>query len=181
MKVNIGDIDADGISLDMAEDIEGLNVSSPADGSGTDVFLTSPVDAHLVIKKSDSDIFVTGNLDADAKMRCARCLAEFKSHIHSDINLVLLKAVKEEEKEKELHEENLDVSYYAGEELDITEILREHILLELPIQPLCKPLCRGLCPKCGADLNKEKCSCPEEVHTDSRLMKLKEFKAEKAD
>ncbi len=175
MKVNIEDIDEDGLSLDIIENAADFSDIARDEG----IISILPVNAHLDIEKSDSDIFIKGYIDVDAKMRCARCLAEFKSHIHSDIDLIFLKTVQKEaqgEYGKELSIEDLDINYYSGEELVVTEILREQITLDLPIKPLCKPDCKGLCPRCGTDLNKEKCNCPEEKHIDARLKKLKEFK-----
>lgn len=172
MKVHIEDIGEDGLNLDIIKD-----AAECSDTFRDGVISISPVNAHLAIARSDSDIFVNGSIYADIKINCVRCLAQFDNHIHSDINLVFLKAVEEKlkEGEKELSKEDLDVNYYTGDELDITAILREQIVLDLPVKPLCKPDCTGLCPKCGADLNKWKCSCSEEKHIDTRLKKLKEF------
>ncbi len=64
--------------------------------------------------------------------------------------------------------------YYDGEELDITEDIRDMVILSLPMKPLCSDTCKGLCPKCGTNLNEEKCNCVlEEI--DPRLEKLREF------
>lgn len=176
MKVNIEDIDENGLRLDIIEDIsEFYDIFS-----GTGIISMSPVNARFDIEKSGSDIFIKGSLDADAKMRCSRCLVEFDGHIHSDIDLVFLKDVQKEATEgheKELSKEDLDINYYADEELDLAEILREQIALDLPAKPLCRPDCKGLCPRCGTDLNKGKCGCFEEKHIDARLKKLKEFKS----
>lgn len=175
MKVNIEDIDENGLNLDIIEDISGFSDIF----SDTGIISIAPVNARFDIEKSGDDIFIKGSLDADAKMRCSRCLVEFNGHIHSDIDLVFLKAVQNEAPdghEKELSKEDLDINYYADEELDLAEILREQIAIDLPAKPLCKTDCKGLCPKCGTDLNKGKCNCPEEKHIDARLKKLTEFK-----
>lgn len=175
MKVNIDDIDENGLNLDIIEDISGFSDIF----KDTGLISITPVNARFDIERSGSDLFIKGSLDADAKMRCSRCLVEFNSHIHSDIDLVFLKAVQKEAQEgyeKELSKEDLDINYYTDEELDVTEILREQIALDLPAKPLCRPDCKGLCPRCGTDLNKEKCGCPEEKHIDARLKKLTEFK-----
>ena len=61
--------------------------------------------------------------------------------------------------EMELDSEELDEDYFQGDELDLNVLLREQILLALPLKPLCREECRGLCRQCGANLNRESCSC----------------------
>ena len=76
---------------------------------------------------------------------------------------------------EELSPDDLDLDYYTGEIVDLESILREQIILMLPLKPLCDESCKGLCPHCGADLNLETCTCPADA-VDSpfaRLAKLK--------
>jgi uncharacterized protein len=63
----------------------------------------------------------------------------------------------------------------AGEEVDLEPLVRESVLLELPLAPLCADDCRGLCPQCGADLNEGECDCPA-VETDPRWAALDELR-----
>jgi uncharacterized protein len=77
-----------------------------------------------------------------------------------------------EEEEVELQEEDLNTAYYRDHVLDLGEMLREQFYLALPMRPLCRPDCQGLCPQCGADRNVEACQCQTEW-VDPRLSVLK--------
>ena len=74
----------------------------------------------------------------------------------------------------ELSDDDMDVSYYDGNEFDMAEVVREHLLLALPMNPLCAEACAGLCDQCGADLNEAACGCEEPV--DPRLAALADIK-----
>ena len=54
---------------------------------------------------------------------------------------------------------DLDLDYYTGESVDLESLLREQIILMMPLKPLCDENCKGLCPHCGANLNRETCTC----------------------
>jgi uncharacterized protein len=71
--------------------------------------------------------------------------------------------------------DDLDVSIYDGEKIDLTDLVREQILLDLPTQILCQEDCKGLCQKCGANLNEVNCNC-EENEIDPRWSALKNLK-----
>ncbi|MBM4294554.1 MAG: DUF177 domain-containing protein, partial [Deltaproteobacteria bacterium] len=61
--------------------------------------------------------------------------------------------------EEELTAADLDVDFISGENIDLQGIVREQIILSMPLKPLCHEDCRGLCPGCGANLNREACTC----------------------
>ncbi len=82
------------------------------------------------------------------------------------------KDAKHREEEVELHEEDLNTAYYRDHVLDLGDMLREQFYLALPMRPLCRPDCQGLCPQCGADRNVEACQCQSEW-VDPRLSVLK--------
>ncbi|MBI5682029.1 MAG: DUF177 domain-containing protein [Deltaproteobacteria bacterium] len=175
MKVKTEDINTDGLCLDIVEDLRKFDTAS--DDSRI-IRCLSPVNASIHIRRFGSEIYIDGFIDVDVILKCVRCLDEFECRIHSVLNRVFLKDSKERQKdgEQELSKEELDVNYYSGDELNILEIISEQIILDLPVQPLCRTDCMGLCPKCGADFNKGECNCTEERHIDARLKKLKEFK-----
>jgi uncharacterized protein len=77
--------------------------------------------------------------------------------------------------EAQLDAEDMDVSVFEGETLDLAEVVREQILLFLPEQVFCSGDCRGLCPKCGIDLNLKSCDCPQ-LEIDPRWAGLKDLK-----
>jgi len=131
-------------------------------------------DVHL--SKHGHDILVRGNLSGQLELTCSRCLEPFTAPAAIDFDLLLVPgpayaaAAKEE-----LSPDDLDLDYYTGEIVDLESILREQIILMLPLKPLCDESCKGLCPYCGANLNRETCNCKNDA-VDSpfaRLAKLK--------
>ncbi|RUA15270.1 MAG: DUF177 domain-containing protein [Clostridia bacterium] len=112
---------------------------------------------------------------AAVTMQCSRCLELFEQPIHIEIEEAFLpsvdlstgKAIEPEETDDALRIDKHHI-------LDLTELLRQSILLALPLTPLCKSDCAGLCPECGANLNYERCTCQHE-ETDPRWAALKIF------
>ena len=135
----------------------------------------SLVQAQLKIKKIDTQVVVNGNIWADAELQCSRCLKVFKSRISFPFEAVFypIEQLKEEEKH-ELKVEELDMGFYAKDELDLFDIIKEQIMLNLPMKALCNDSCKGICLRCGADLNAGDCSCSKK-DIDPRLVTLKKF------
>jgi uncharacterized protein len=76
------------------------------------------------------------------------------------------------EADREVTEDDLDTAFYRDGVIDLRELVREQIYLLLPMKPLCKEACAGLCPVCGTNLNTGSCDCPREWE-DPRLAPLK--------
>jgi len=94
-------------------------------------------------------------------------------------------ASEDEDDGIELTRDDLDVSFLtAGATvIRLEDVVREQALLQVPLRPLCRPDCAGLCQRCGADLNASDCGCPEDpaATTDARLLALAAFKKKPAD
>lgn len=175
MKINIiDDIPDEGLSLDLTEEGQALTELA---GGKLEYSFTSPVAVHLDLTKADGNVFVSGDIKTGISVPCSRCLNEFVLPFETDFSVFYMIG-KEEETEKELKPGDIDVNYLSGPELDTTEMVLAQITLEMPMQPLCKPECKGLCPRCGADLNRGECGCPQEEKVDPRFAKLKGFKVE---
>lgn len=95
-------------------------------------------------------VIVTGRFEGESPVRCARCLAEFKYKIGFDFA----------EYYKKQPEEGMYA--YQDETIDLTQMLEDNVVLGLPTKLLCREDCKGLCSRCGADLNKGTCSCVPE-------------------
>ena len=172
MKVDIHDILAEGLHLEIAEN--GNELQTTADK--VDFLILSPVSANLTLLKSDEEVFVRGNMASILRFRCARCLKEFDHKISSNIDIVYSMAPEHGIKEKELSQQEVDTNHLKDNEIDINAVLFEQLSLDIPLQPVCRIDCKGLCPKCGSDLNQGKCGCPATEHIDTRFTKLKELK-----
>lgn len=120
----------------------------------------------VVFTMTGDEITAQGALSVQAHGRCGRCLAEVTAPVSARVQLFLWPRAKFEtwEKQEEEDEEQLDtgaadVACYSGDSFDPDEDLREILLLETPQVFLCSEECKGLCPDCGADLNREACAC----------------------
>ncbi len=119
-----------------------------------------------------------GSLDASVETGCVRCLEPFVLKVRERLDLFYLpqsanrgpKKIKDEE--LELKEKDLAVSFYRDDKIDLTHMIREQVLLALPMKSLCNDDCRGLCPECGTNLNLSSCSCVRDT-VDPRLATLK--------
>lgn len=118
------------------------------------------------ISNAGDVLLLQAKLSARVKRVCGRCLKEFTAVTKAEIVEKFYPASAE-------NIEN-DAFVYDSDVIDITEPLREGLLLAEPIQALCKPDCRGLCPVCGADLNDGDCGC-DRFTVDPRLAALKQF------
>ncbi len=118
--------------------------------------ITFPETFRVTGSVKDMAGYITLNLEANVKYttNCARCLAPV-----SETKIInFSKTVVTEEIELQ-NEDNDDYILSKDGYIDADEALTEQILLELPLKHLCKEDCKGLCPKCGTDLNKGSCSC----------------------
>jgi len=104
--------------------------------------LEGPVRYDLFAQVVGRELLVRGRLDVPAAPRCARCGAFFSTSVRL-LSFLRSYALSE-----------------GVESVDLTEDIREDLLLGLPNFPLCSPDCKGLCPRCGRDLNRGPCGCP---------------------
>lgn len=173
MKINLDEIPESGLSLDVEDEGRALNELA---GGNLDFSFLTPVKAHLEISKHGRSFFISGDIKTEIRLNCSRCTKEFDYPYEAPFSAYYERAGKGGERDSELKPADLDVNFIEGGELDTAELLLGQIALELPMQPLCTPECRGLCPRCGADLNLGDCGCGGETRTDSRFAKLKDFK-----
>lgn len=108
---------------------------------------------------------VAGSIRADGDFECGRCLESMCMAVTADF------AERFVADGTTPNQADGDVGFYSGEELDITELVRETLLLAEPLTPVCSQECLGLCPQCGLNLNKDCCSCDRGA-VDSRLAVL---------
>ena len=137
MKINIQRIPPEG------EALRGAEPGSILDFVDENVKFESEIQYDFFAQIQGRALLVTGKLQTPATLRCGRCLKTFKRPIVVDQFVV--------------HQE------LAGEDfVDLTDSIREDILLQLPQRALCQENCRGLCVRCGADLNESACQCKAE-------------------
>jgi len=126
-------------------------------------FSRAAIHGLVSLAKHGHDILVRGHLEGELGLACSRCLEPLTAPVQADFDLLLAPAPSgEAPAEEELSAQQLDVDFYSGETVDLEAIIREQIILLIPLKPLCQEDCRGLCPHCGANRNRETCSCPAE-------------------
>lgn len=162
MKIDISNIlKANGISLNVEfnDIVEGL------DQIDDELVFNNPVDFKGIFVNIGGIIKMEGRIKTSYMAKCSRCLADFAKEI--DIE------VKEEfVPQEELKDD--DVYYYQAKSIELDKVLRDNIILSLPAKQVCSEECKGFCPVCGANLNKESCNCKKE-EIDPRMQALKDF------
>ncbi|MCK4911997.1 MAG: DUF177 domain-containing protein [Thermodesulfovibrionales bacterium] len=137
-----------------------------------------PVTAELdiIVQEVAGEFLVKGNVSASMELTCGRCLKEFKKDLALAIDLVYSRTneAEGEGKDHEVTAGELNTGFITGDELDLAEVVSEQLMLSMPMRPLCEEGCKGICPKCGADLNEKECGC-ETRSIDPRFQVLKEY------
>lgn len=128
----------------------------------------SPVEGDLRLESVVEGVLVTGSLHGEVTCRCARCLREFGTELSTELCELFAAPGHLEEEE--------DVYRVTGEEIDLEPMVRDELTLALPLNPLCRDDCKGMCARCGSDLNEGACDCVEDT-SDPRWAALDEVRA----
>ncbi|HHV39266.1 MAG TPA: DUF177 domain-containing protein [Tepidimicrobium sp.] len=143
------------------------------DFNGRRIKFLKPIGYEGEIYRVDGEKLLYLEIFYRYKEDCGRCLEPF---IRDDSTTITAKlSMKPEEL---VEDEDEDIIYYTDDRLNLQDHIIDTIILFLPMKPLCGDDCKGLCPKCGTNHNKEKCDCVVE-DIDPRLEKLKEFFSDK--
>jgi uncharacterized protein len=126
-----------------------------------------PLSGSLRLESVMEGILVTGSVDGATELQCARCLKAFGSEVEVEV-CELYTAPG--------HEAEDDAYRVKGTEIDLEPMLRDAVGLALPLNPVCRPDCAGLCARCGTDLNDGACDCVED-ESDPRWDALAELRA----
>ena len=120
-------------------------------------------------------VHFSGRLDARMQVECDRCLKPIEIPVDSRFKLEYVTAEDYQAQQAvELTEEDLDLSVFDGEVIDIDELVTEELLLAVPDHVLCNDNCKGICPVCGVDRNSVDCVC-QTAEVDPRWAGLKEL------
>ena len=149
----------------------------------TGVVLSSPFKAEGVaelLPDSGDQVRIQGRVTADLETECDRCLGRATFHIDAPFDLFYKpQTAAPEEDEVALDAGEVEIGFYEMPGLELEDILREQVLLRLPMQRVCKETCKGICPICGLNRNENACQC--EAHSgdgapgDNRWMALKDI------
>ncbi|MGH7351949.1 MAG: YceD family protein, partial [Candidatus Methylomirabilales bacterium] len=154
MFVDIARIPAEGL------DVQFRGTEDFLDPSGEWVRLLRPVEAALHFCRNPTGILVRGQISSDLQLHCSRCFELFTFPIREGFEVQYRGPLGAEVgEERELGHEELDVDFLDSSRINVEGLVRENVLLTLPVQALCHDECRGLCPQCGINLNRETCPC----------------------
>jgi uncharacterized protein len=174
----VADITAEGLSLVGEVTAEELGLTE------ADAVVRGPLSVSLDLANADDMIAVTGVLEGTVVRECVRCLKEYDDPLAFSVHVAFAREGKEAkaatrqpkspeprkgrpapvraEADVEEEDEGDDRYFYQGDHIELAPMLREHIILAAPMQPLCREECAGLCARCGKDLKEGPCQCPAE-------------------
>ncbi len=132
-----------------------------------------PVNADLHDTRFGEDIYIKGTVKTTVAMECSRCLAGYTETIEAQVDAHFFPKMEEIDME-----DSDEYNFHEGETIDLYQTLHDGLGLAVPLKPLCREDCKGLCPKCGADLNAAECECSKK-EIDGRLAVLKNLKLDK--
>jgi len=121
------------------------------------------------------EIRVSGHLTVVMEAACDRCLEAARCPIDTDFALYYRPVSEGYGDEKEIDAGEAEMGFYEGESLELNDVLREQVLLALPMQRVCREDCKGICPECGRNRNQSECQC-RKASLDDRWAALKELK-----
>ncbi len=172
MKVRLEDIPPEGLTVEYtdtrlrAQDL-GLQVGS----------IISPPWARWQLKLLGEMVRAQASYRASLGLVCSRCLAETPLDVAGELDLVFRPQAPAEDDDVQLGEDELEVAFYEGGEVDLGQALLDELSLTLPMAPLCRPDCPGICPVCGRLLSEGACGCRAK-ETDPRWAKLAKLEIE---
>ena len=134
--------------------------------------LDEPLSVGLrAYRMAEDEILLEGSVAGSIDLECGRCLARYRHALREPFRLVLEPAGSRTPTDPEAARalaqsgfclrEELEAGWYRGPEIDLGTLVLEAVALALPVQPLCREDCAGLCPRCGTDRNAGRCSCVE--------------------
>jgi uncharacterized protein len=148
-------------------------------GDDEDYRVIAPVSLGFTIHKDQDRFRLVGSVTTTLELACSRCLEPFTLPVNAMFDLRYLpKGAGQEEgspgngEEGEVQDDDVSVSFYLDDEIDLADLLREQFYLVLPMKPLCREECQGLCSHCGVNRNVETCQCSARWD-DPRLSALK--------
>ena len=139
--------------------------------------VVSPVALSFDVDRQETGRYrVAGRLTGEIELTCGRCLEPFALPVAADFDLRYVPRTENVgEGEQEVEEDDLATAFYADDQIDLGQLITEQFQLALPMKALCDEACKGLCPQCGTNLNKEGCGC-DTMWTDPRFDVLKQLK-----
>jgi len=167
VKIVVSDIPEEGlqqdvdlkVSIDNSEPLEDVHVS-------------------LRVNRYGKRVMLDGSAGMSVSLVCSRCLKRFRHPMSVEFHEEYVPRPDVVDEEHELTDDELSLNYYINDVINLDEFIREQVIVSIPIKPLCRVDCMGICPVCGKDLNEGPCGCKNE-EIDPRLLPLKKILSER--
>jgi len=177
-------IDFNVIDKDGPQSYSGTFAFTPEELDRVELAGVSPVAINVEVDKGDlpAEYLVEGTAEFAGDLNCSRCVEPYPFANPSTFHVRFRprpQASGENEEVEITNEDELDVEYYSEREIPLKDLALEQVQLSIPMKPLCDEQCLGLCPTCGANRNRESCSC-ESAGSDDRWGALKAIREELA-
>jgi uncharacterized protein len=170
MRIRVDEIPAEG------QDIEGSIEPSELQLDVPGYRLNEPFTFSGHAEKTVDDVYVEGSLRGAVSSECSRCLMNFKMPLDLDFKIMYVPDEERVGKKVDMIEPDSNLSLYKNDVIDLLREINELVLVSLPLKPICRSDCKGLCPQCGTDLNVSACGC-EQSKGPSPFDKLKDLKS----
>jgi uncharacterized protein len=154
-------------------EVERQFAPSAFDGRDNVFRIVSPVALRMTVHKDRDRFRLVGTVRGVLELSCSRCVDPYELPVNAAFDVRYLPDTENTgDQEREVDDDDLTAAFYHDDRIDLAQLIEEQMYLALPMKPLCRPDCRGLCPQCGANLNAEACDC-EPHWEDPRLSALK--------
>jgi len=178
MKINVKNLPGEGRTYRLTKSDEWLSTVLPE--SREPHFSIDDASVTCFVSRTGRTVNLRGTLETDVHLECCRCLKKFTLAVKAEFTYTLIPVDNMPEGEEvELTGEDLGFGYYKDDTVDLDPIILEQVILQIPIKPLCRESCKGLCPVCGIDLNRQSCNHQTEVF-ESPFAVLKKLKVKNA-
>ena len=143
-----------------------------AAGRSDDYAVADSVALALRVRKDGEKCRISGHVRTTLALSCSRCLERFEMPENLAVDLLYLPdSANRGASDSEIAEEDLSIAFYRDYQIDLRQLVHEQCQLALPMKPLCRDACHGLCPVCGTNLNERACNC-DTAWRDPRLAVL---------
>jgi uncharacterized protein len=164
MEFLVTELERESIEFNLSLPAGAIDLGGEAEQSGplaTDG-IAEVIHEHRGPREIVADIRLKGHLSGSFEAPCARCVEPVQIPVSTTFDLLFRPAgVDATGSERAIHAPDMEIGYYENGSLLLEDVLREQVLLALPARTLCKPDCKGLCPRCGQNRNQIACSCDE--------------------
>ena len=182
MRIHIDEISENGLRLAYDED----PVSFPAleeIAQKNECSFLEPIGVRVRLRRIGDLVEGEGHIDSRIRLTCSRCLETYIASLASEFNLTYIQKLPEADDssrhgEIEIQGDEIGLIPFQGDEIDLREAIQEEVVMAFPMRSLCRPDCKGLCSRCGADLNRGDCGC-KSTFVNPKFEVLKNLKIDK--